>query len=582
MSVNTYYRDELAYLREMGKLFAQANPRLSSYLAKEASDPDVERLLEGFAFLVGRMRQRLDGEMPELAHSLLQLVWPHYLRPVPPVTTLAFRFAEGASAKSIDVPRGTGVQAVTERGEAIEFRTSYDLTVLPLTITEVDLENRKDSCRLTLTISALSGIGMGALEAGPLTLFFNGYRDVGVARSLFMFFMERLRRVEIKPEGGAAQVADVQIEPVGFTNEEATLPYPKGAFHGFRIMQEYFSCPEKFMYARIRGLERFADPTIEKFELSFEMSQAFPDVTRLITDHFSLNSTPAINLFEAEGQALQINHDRSEYPVRAVGTGTRSVHSVRTVTGWVQGSGQRIDYDRFERFRHDTEDEAAKRLYYRADVRPAVLGNGIDHYISFVTSLNERGLPPTETISLKLDCSNGAEAARLPIGAVNRPTSTTPGKLDFSNISPVMSEVPPPLRDRILWTLIANLARNFSSLIDVDALRTVISAYDFRANVDRQAAQQRDLLLQSFQSFERKGVDIVSRGRPVRAYELLLSVSENATRWRRRDVSLRHGFWTNSSNPMQASTVCIDSRCLASDSNLRFKWPAKWGEASAI
>src|SRR5690349_3063517 len=107
MAINTYYRDELAYLREMGNLFARANPRLARHLGQEATDPDVERLLEGMAFLVGRLRQRLDAEMPELALSLLQLVWPHYLRPVAPITMIKFGFTEGASGLSIDVPRGT-------------------------------------------------------------------------------------------------------------------------------------------------------------------------------------------------------------------------------------------------------------------------------------------------------------------------------------------------------------------------------------------------------------------------------------------------------------------------------------------
>ena len=156
-----------------------------------------------------------------------------------------------------------------------------------------------------------------------------------------------------------------------------------------------------------------------------------------------------------------------------------------------------------------------------------MLGSGVDHYLSFVTRLDAIGMPQTETVSMKLTCSNGPFASRFGIGSVNRPTSSTPAKLDFSNITPILSEVPPPLNDQILWTLIANLARNFASLIDVDALRTVVGAYDFRANVDKQAAQQRDLLLQSFRRFERKGIDIIRRGRPVRAYELALSVSES-------------------------------------------------------
>ena len=85
MAFNRYYEDELAYLRDLGDLFAHENPTLAGFLSREASDPDVERLLEGFAFLTARLRQKLDDELPEAVHGLMEIVWPHYLRPVPPV-----------------------------------------------------------------------------------------------------------------------------------------------------------------------------------------------------------------------------------------------------------------------------------------------------------------------------------------------------------------------------------------------------------------------------------------------------------------------------------------------------------------
>ncbi|WP_120706845.1 type VI secretion system baseplate subunit TssF [Rhizobium jaguaris] len=582
MSVNSYYRDELSYLREMGSLFAKANPRLSAYLAKEASDPDVERLLEGFSFLVGRLRQRLDAEMPELALTLLQLVWPHYLRPVPPITTVQFRFAEGASGASMKVPRGTQVQTNPLGGEAVVFSTSYDLSVLPLDITGVDLDNRKNTARLTLNFERIAGNGLQALAEAPLTIFFNSHRDAAVARQLYLFFIEKVQRVYFTPKGGEAVVVPVRIEPLGFSADEATLPYPQGSFDGFRIMQEYFSCPEKFMYARLHGLERFAGQQTDGFSLSFDMAQRFPEASRLTADQFALNTSPAVNLFSVEGQALMISHDRSEYPVRATGGfEKRSVHAVESVVGWVQGSGKRIDYEAFESFRHDPANEGTAKLYYRTQVRPAILGNGVDHYLSFVTRLDEIGRPETETVSMKLLCSNGPLALQHGIGSVNQPTSSTPPKLDFSNITPILGEVPPPLEDNILWTLIANLARNFASLIDVEALRTVVGAYDFRANADKQAAQQRDLLLQSFRRFERRGIDIMRGGRPSRAYELALTVSESQMGGEGEmylfgtilDQFLKSYASINSLHRFSVRGL---------DTNTTYKWTPKWGEAATL
>ena len=71
-----YYQDELSYLRELGREFAAAHPALAHSLAEEGADPDVERLLEGFAFLGAQIRQKLDDEFPELTHSLLEMLYP--------------------------------------------------------------------------------------------------------------------------------------------------------------------------------------------------------------------------------------------------------------------------------------------------------------------------------------------------------------------------------------------------------------------------------------------------------------------------------------------------------------------------
>ncbi|MBK8269752.1 MAG: type VI secretion system baseplate subunit TssF [Planctomycetes bacterium] len=46
---NTYFQDELQYLREVGPEFAKVNPQIARMLSHRGSDPDVERLLEGVA-----------------------------------------------------------------------------------------------------------------------------------------------------------------------------------------------------------------------------------------------------------------------------------------------------------------------------------------------------------------------------------------------------------------------------------------------------------------------------------------------------------------------------------------------------
>ena len=51
MTQDKYFREELAFLKEQGKEFTEIHPQLSRFLHGRTTDPDVERLLEGFAFL---------------------------------------------------------------------------------------------------------------------------------------------------------------------------------------------------------------------------------------------------------------------------------------------------------------------------------------------------------------------------------------------------------------------------------------------------------------------------------------------------------------------------------------------------
>lgn len=69
MSLKDRFSEELRYLHELGNDFAQDNPQLARLLGKGGSDPDVERLMEAFAFLTAKLRLKLEDDLPELTHS---------------------------------------------------------------------------------------------------------------------------------------------------------------------------------------------------------------------------------------------------------------------------------------------------------------------------------------------------------------------------------------------------------------------------------------------------------------------------------------------------------------------------------
>src|SRR5437667_11252084 len=107
-----YYERELVFLRQMGAEFAQKYPKVASRLLLEpdkCEDPHVERMIEAFAFLAGRVHLKIDDEFPEITESLLNVLYPHYLRPIPAMSIAEFHLnpQQGRLTSGLCIPRGT-------------------------------------------------------------------------------------------------------------------------------------------------------------------------------------------------------------------------------------------------------------------------------------------------------------------------------------------------------------------------------------------------------------------------------------------------------------------------------------------
>ena len=106
-SLLPYYNRELGAIRKLAGEFAEAYPKVAARLRvtpDAVDDPYVERLLEGVAFLAARVQQRLDDELPEFSETLLEMLSPHLLAPVPSMTTLRLGAAPDAQGPA-RIPR---------------------------------------------------------------------------------------------------------------------------------------------------------------------------------------------------------------------------------------------------------------------------------------------------------------------------------------------------------------------------------------------------------------------------------------------------------------------------------------------
>lgn len=472
--INRFFHTELNLLRELATEFALANPALAPLLdGSNRTDPDVERLLEAMAFQNAMLRRKLESDFPELVHKLTQLILPHYLRPIPATTIIGF--ASPASGESATIPAGTLLSSAPVNGTPCRFRTTADVELQPLEITDanfVQQSGRAGEIRLSLE---LHGLPLSSWRPGKLRLFLAD--DHAAACELYLLLDRHVTRIVLTPaDGGQACVlpADCLI-PAGFAEGNELLPYPPQAFPGYRLLQEYFCTPEKFLFFDLSGWEQWQQRGDGmSFTVSFELDSLPSGPQRVRRESFALHAVPAVNLFPHYADPISVNHHSDRYLVRPTGPNPAhcQVYSVDRVTGYSRPDRRERDYLPFELFNGENSNEPA----YHAMLAKSERHGGYDAHVA-ITFPGE--IPPAddETLSIALTCTNGSLPENLRVGDITEPLSALPDFVSARNITPVNPGHAAPLGKGLLKQLTSHLYLNHLSLERVEHLRTLLELY---------------------------------------------------------------------------------------------------------
>ncbi|MFO6422435.1 type VI secretion system baseplate subunit TssF [Motilimonas sp. KMU-193] len=534
MSVNKYYREELDFLTQQGKEFAQVHPQLTQYLDGKVVDPDVARLLEGFAFLTGKVREKIEDEFPELTHSMINMLWPNYLRPVPSMTIMQF----SAKDKSIDqgqcVPRGTEMKSIPVQDTHCRFSSCRDVTVYPIETRELHVSHSRDMSIIELSLDILSKQPLNALNLNSLRFYLGG--STYNAQTLYLWLNQYLETIEVGIDGHYFALGQSPVAMVGFEPEDAILPYPANAHEGYRILQEYLSFSQAFYFFDINGLQAALPPVArEQLSIRISFNKVLPADINLILDDFQLHCTPAINLFSHAADPIDLNGKSSQYKIRPSSRYPShfEVFSVDKVQGWQLDNDGRLRgkpriYHAFESFQHEIERVRNRQaLYYRTRVKNSIRNDGFENDIAFVRDDETLSFVASETISIDLTCTNRQLPVELGIGDICLETGSTPAFVTFKNITVPTSSLRPVLDGSLLWTLISNLSLNYLSLLSKDALQAVLRAYDFKALVDRQAEKVARKRLDGIVKIETVPTDRLYKGVPVRGLKSRLWLDQD-------------------------------------------------------
>jgi len=590
MKTKDYYIKELNSLRVEGAQFAKTNPGLSSYLAKEGQDPDVERMLEGFAFLTGKLRQKFDEELPEVSHNLVQLLWPNYIRPVPSYTVVQFDSLKH-DVKNQKISKGMQILSKSSsEGIVCKFQTCFETEVMPLELKEIEYltYGQKSSIELDLKMSVPGELI--DVNFQTLRVFLGGSKFM--AKELYLYLNRYVEKIEVIVKDKEGREIDKMnlpknsVSEVGFSPNETIVPYPRNVFDGYVMLQEYFCFQDKHLFIDVKNMEK-----IEKFSgdilsqskhlsLKFHFSKRFSSAQLPAMEDFHLFCTPAINLFESDAVPIRKTEMEDEYLLTPseLKKGQSEVFSVENVRGWIPSKNAYQDYFPFESFAHtDHEGE-----YYSERVKLSETEHRTDTFLRFASSggIFDDLEHNSATVSVKMMCTNKDIPSTLSLGELNVNDPLSSSDLSFKNITIPSVSYPPPIGGDFLWKVISNMSLNYLSLDNISTLKLILQTYDFFGANDLKQKEKTEVLLSGLRSISNKRTQMMYEGLPIRGIETELML--DPTKFTGIGEAYHLCCVLNEFFALYCNINSFHRLVVHIDNHETFSWPAKMGNQTLV
>jgi type VI secretion system protein ImpG len=513
-----YYNSELRHLREMAGEFAREFPKIAGRLALDRDakeicpDPYVERLLEGFAFLAARVHLKLDAEFPRFSQTLLETIYPHYLAPVPAMGVAHFEPdpREPGPEEGFLLERGTALRSVDEETRC-QFRTAHDLRLWPLRITEARYYTRdivalelpgalEAKAAISIRLQTNAGRRLAELKLDRLPIFIRGSDEIPI--SIYEQIFTRASHVVLQATNGSRQFREIlpasTIRRLGFGEEEAILPNGPRSFEGYRLLKEYFACPQRFLFFELTGLAQAIQRSdADRLDIMVALRAPEPRLdNRVDASTFALFCTPIVNLFRKRLDPILISDRFSEFHI--VPERTRpidfEVYEIEEVIGVTASSNQEQRFEPFYRARSEGEPSSA---YYTVHRAPRVLTakekkfGAVSSYAGsevFVSLVDTKAAPyPRRLSQLNLTalCTN----RHLPLQSAISIGETDLNTELYAPVTSIRWMVGPTVpivstaEGGPAWRVISHMSLNYLSLLDAKegegavALRELLKLY---------------------------------------------------------------------------------------------------------
>lgn len=576
MQYSRYFQTELSALRDLGREFSEQNPRLAPFLSVEGQDPDVERLLEGFAFLTGRIRQKLDDDLPEFAWSLIKLVWPHFLQSIPSITTVELKPMDILTGRQ-RLAKSAEVKSIPIDGTACSFQTSFDVSVHPMQVKSVEVTESGGMSNIEFNLELFQQTSSRDITLDDLNIHLHG----AFPKTSLWYYLLRQRTVSVNIWGvnneQRVKLGALPASAVGAGSLEADkslFPATGQQFSGHRLLFEYFCFPEKFLYVNLAGVGRLirnacgyhedSQPTntidnsinasngnngvamefIESIIIEFKLDHLLPSSDHPSTENLRLFCSPAVNQFQASARPFMLDQTRAEHRLRveAPSPDHYEIMSVDKIEGWNPESRAVTEYVSLESFcpgQMGASTLVDRPNVYWSQQRSSINGKGQETYISFVpvtqhkpdgvskVDMRRHDHGKAETISGLVTCSNRHLPSMLRVGDICKESSSIPEYLNCRNISSVTPSYSPATKMNWIWRLVSHSAVNINKLHDLESLKALISQFDLRGLFDKQQQATTKLKLEGLTSLKITPTTRLFKGVPVKGNDVELIVNSH-------------------------------------------------------
>lgn len=479
-----YFDAEMRYLREAAQEYADLFPERARALNLDrpgALDPSVEQLFQGFAFLMGRLREKLDDDLPELTEGLIDWVRPQFMRLIPSLCIVEFSPDIHEMKVCETVRKGFEVrsQPIGPHRVRCRYTTTQDLTLRGLSLDTVQVAQRADGRSvISLGFSRGNLLSWDAMALQDIPLYLNA--SAPIASALHQALTLGVHTVYLRSGNSDRAVLDVHFAAKGFADADRLWPEVESRSGGSPLLMEYFSFPEKFMFVTLRGLEhgRF-EAHSKTFVIDVVLDQPWPRAFSLGPEHIRLHAVPVVNVFALEAEPLTLDPIQSDYRVRPLESqdGHIEIYSVDSVVAVKHA--ERQAYRPFTCFQHRAKDAAERYFHTRLKRAP----NGL-HDTWLILSGEGFELDrsnPAQRLSLQLTGTHGhLPRMALASAVLDTPAHAPRRTLNVRNLCPPTMPRYPPEGNRLHWRVLSHLGSNFLPMLDsAEVLRNTLALYDW-------------------------------------------------------------------------------------------------------